>query len=112
MARTSLTVQTITRTGLAMSTEAANATGEQILNGGKEFIYVANGGGAPITVTVQTPRTVDGLAVAELEVTIADGADAFIGPFPTGTFNQTGDLVYIDFSAVTSVTVAAYKVGS
>lgn len=110
MARTALTVQTISRSGLAPSYSNGDATNDhQFLNDGKTFVHVKNGGGSSITVTIQTPGSVDGLAVADRDVTVANGAEKMIGPFPTATYNQSGGLVYLDLSADTSVTLAAFK---
>lgn len=111
MARTTLTVQNIDRVGLTPALAAANADGSSFANDGRTYLQVKNGSGAPITVTVQTPGTVDGLAVADLTVTVpATTGDKKIGPFPVGVYNQAGDVVYVDFSAVTTVTVGAFKV--
>lgn len=110
MARTTLDVQTLSRDGIDPSYEAANADGEEVANSGRMFIHVQNGGGGSITVTIQTPGTVDGLAVADREVSIGAGNDKMIGPFPPATYNQDPgetDTVYVDFSGVSSVTIAA-----
>jgi len=88
---------------------AANADGHSFENVGREFLQVKNTG-TEKTVTVQTPGTVDGLAIEELTVTVAaTTGDKMIGPFPTHVFNQSGGVVYVDFSAVTGVTVAALR---
>jgi hypothetical protein len=52
---------------------------------------------------VQTPLTVDGLAVNDLTLGVDDGAEVFVGPFPQTTYNQqSGDdknTVYVDPSS-------------
>jgi hypothetical protein len=111
MARTTLTVQTIVRAGLTPSYAAANADGHALPNTGRECVHVKTGGTA-CTVTVQTPTTVDGLAVAERTIAIGTTSERFIGPFPRATYNQGAEAVYLDFSAVTSVTIAALKLPS
>ena len=68
MAVTALAVQQIGRAGITPAFTAANTDGHTILNDGKTFIEVKNGSGAPITVTIDTPQTVDGLAVAQRTV--------------------------------------------
>jgi hypothetical protein len=111
MARSALAVQQIRRTGLAASYSAANALGHSITNTTGVFIHVKNGSGSSINVTVQTPGTIDGLAIADQVVAVAAGADKMIGPFLPGVYEQPGsDDVYVDFSDVTTVTVAALKV--
>jgi hypothetical protein len=108
MARTALSVQSITRAGLNPSYTAANADGHSISNDGKKtFLHVKNGGGGSVDVTVQTPGSVDGLAVADRVVAVPAGEERAIGPFPTAYYGST---VNVDFSGVTSVTVAALKV--
>ncbi len=67
MPRTALAVQEITRAGLTPSYSAANVDGHSILNGGREVLHVKTGGTA-CTVTIQTPGTVDGQAVADRTV--------------------------------------------
>lgn len=114
MARTDLSVQDIARSGLAPSFSAANADGHAIYNDGKTFIEVKNTDASPITVTIQTPGTVDGLAISDRTVTIpATTGDKMIGPFPPDKYNQISGSdkgkVYVDFSAVSNVTVAALR---
>ncbi len=108
MARTALTVQQITRAGLTPSYSAANVDGHSIANNGTEFLHVKTGS-TGCTVTVKTPGQVDGLDIAERTVVIGTSSERMIGPFPRGTYNQPGEEVHVDFSAVTQVTVAAIR---
>lgn len=113
MARTALAVQQISRAGITPSYSAANADGHSVLNSGKEFLHVKNGSGSSINVTVQTPGTVDGQAIADRVVAVGAGAEKMIGPFPPDTYNQPGtNTLYVDFSAVTTVTVLAGRAGA
>ncbi|MCA9940552.1 MAG: hypothetical protein KC418_18065 [Anaerolineales bacterium] len=107
MARTALSTTQVSRTGVAMSPSAANVDGHSLAYQENLLLYVANGGGSPITVTIQTPGTVDGLAVADRTVTIPAGSNRWIGPFPKEQYRQSDGSIYVDFSGVTSVTVAA-----
>lgn len=113
MARTDLTVQTIAVGGLNPVTEAANVDGEMFVNTGKEFLQVINGAGAPINVTLVTGKSVDGLAVADRVVAVTNGQSRLIGPLSTDLYNQPGPTdagkVYVDFSSVTTITVAVYR---
>lgn len=115
MARTDLTVQPVTIAGATPSYAAANVDGHAVANTGHEFLHVKNGGGAPITVTIVTPLTVGGRAVADDTVTVPNGGERMIGPFsqtahshPSGSADASE--VHVNFSAITSVTVAAFKV--
>ncbi len=109
-ARAALTVQQIARTGLKPTYAAAvPADGHKFQNTGREFLHVKNGAGAPINVTIQTPGTVDGLAVGELIVAVTNAEERMIGPFPTNIYNQADGMVYLDYSSETSVTVAVVR---
>lgn len=111
MARADISVQLIDRSGLEPSYTAATADGEKFVNNGRVFIHVKNGDASQHTVTVQTPGTVDGLDVAERTVDIPAGEERIIGPFPPGHYNQADGKVYIDYDAVTSITLAAIRLG-
>lgn len=114
MARTVLTKQAIVQAGLTPALAAANVDGHYFEGSGTVYLEVKNAAGAPIDVTVQTPAVVAGLAVADLVVTIpATTGQKKIGPFNTRAFNRPAGgsdagLVYVDFSAVTSVTVGLF----
>jgi hypothetical protein len=73
-------------------------------------LVIKNGGGSGITLTVVTPVTVDGLAVADLTATIGAGETRMVGPFPPGTYSDASNNVNLSYSAVTSVNVAVVKV--
>jgi len=109
MARTEMNHQQIVRTGLEQTYAAAHADGNKFSNDGRMFLHVKNGAGAPITVTIQTPGQVDGLAIADQVVTVTNGEERMIGPFPPNIYNQDDRMVYVDYSSVTSVTAAVLR---
>lgn len=110
MARTSLTVTNILNSGITPAYGAANADGHYFANDGRVLLQVKNTNGSTRTVTVQTPATVGGLAVAEVAVVVPiTTGDKMIGPFDPSLFNQAGGLVYVDFDAVADLTIAAFR---
>lgn len=110
MARTILAAQQVSRSGLTPAFSAGNADGHYVPNDGKMMLEVKNASASPITVTIQTPGTVDGNAIADLVVTVpANTGDKMIGPFPPSIYNQADGSIYADLSAVTSVTLAALR---
>lgn len=111
MPRTTLTAQSIVRTGLIHTFVAADQpNGHQFLNvDERAFLYVKNANAGTIVVTIDTPITVDGLAVGNLSVSIATGVNKLIGPFPKQYYNQTDGMVYIDYDIGASVTVAVIR---
>lgn len=111
MARAVLSVQKVVPSGLQPVYSAGDlANGHEFANDGNVFLHVKNTGGGACTVTVQTPATVGGMAIAEAIVSVpATTGDRMIGPFNTTIFNQVGGLVYVDLSTATGVTLAAIK---
>lgn len=110
MGRTTVTVQDLSRAGVTPTFNAGTATdGDAFINDGRTMIYVLNTG-AETTLTIQTPGTVDGLAVAERTVVVAatTGKSA-IGPFPTSMYNQTDGKVYLGWSQVSGITFAVLR---
>lgn len=104
-----LTVTPITRLGVDAPV-AASVGGDLLPNTGREFIEVINGSGSAVTVTIN--GYVDGVSVAIQTVNVpATTGRRKIGPFPPGTYNNASNQVAIGYSAVTTVTVAAYTLG-
>lgn len=110
MARTELTVQQMTRAGLAATFTAGDATnGHQFKNDGYTFLWVVATTNATV-VTVIHPGTVDGLGVADQTVSLGTNSEKLIGPFPA-RFNQgSTNYVYVDLSVDTGVTLAAITI--
>lgn len=119
MARTVLTVQEIVRTGLNPTFTPADATnGHSFDNTGENvFIHVKNGDASSHTVTVTTPNSVDGLALADLSVSVPASGERIIGPFPNALYgtidtDPTPDIdpaIFVDIDVDTSVTIAAIR---
>lgn len=111
MARSTITSQAVVDTGLEETTEAANVDGNAITGDGKQILHVINGGGSPITVTIVTGGTFQGKAVADETVVVTNGEERFIGRFNSALYNDpTTGLVNVDYSDVTTVTVAVLSV--
>jgi hypothetical protein len=92
---------------LALGT--ANADGHSLPATTRHFAVVANGGGAPITVTVQTTATVKGRDVDDDEITVDDGDTVLIGPFDPLLHGQEDGTAHLDLSTTSSVTVAVFE---
>jgi hypothetical protein len=105
------TVQLMSSDGITPTFGAANADGYAIPGDGRTVVEVKNTNGAGITVTIDIPGTVDGLAVTDKPVAVAlTVGDKIIGPFKPSVYNQvTGTwagYALVTFSAVADVTVA------
>ena len=100
-ARAELTVQEMGRQApLVAPTQnaAVVADGHKFSNDGRTFLWLI-GGTANCIITVQTPGTVDGLAIDDVAYDIPLGAAnwAVMGPFPPSVYNQSDGMVYIDW---------------
>ena len=80
----------------------------QIPNNGSVLLLVKNGATATV-VTVETPSTVDGLAVADREVTVAADSDAVLGPFPPSIYNDSDENLNVSIDDVAHVSIAAIR---
>lgn len=111
MAQTALTVQEIGHGGAAETfvAAAAAATGNKFPADGKTWLHVKNTGTQKI-LTISTPGTVDGLAVAERTITIpATTGDIMVPPMPPSQYAQADGQVYIDLDLATAVTYCAFR---
>jgi hypothetical protein len=99
-------------TVLAVAADAGKT--DKFTNDGVSFIYINNGGGSPITVTLNwgTGATVDGQTPTARTVSVTNGHAVLIGPFPTGFYSDSNGFMSWTYSAVTSVTVAVVKPGN
>lgn len=100
MARTQLTINAITASGLTDPSPTAGdaVNGNYIAgNDGRIMLRVTNtDGGAPHDITFITPGSVGGLAVADRVVSVAASTTLFIGPLAPGVYNNSSDQVDID----------------
>lgn len=109
MAVTDLATQSFTSSGAVPTYSAANVDGHTIINSGKTLLHVKNGSGGSINVTIATPGSADGLALADRVVAVAAGAEKIIGRLNPSVYNNANGKITATFSAVSSVTVAAIE---
>lgn len=104
-----LPLQVLVPAGSASTLVAASGGGDTCPAGDGVFLEVDNGDASSKTVTLVTPGTTpEGLAIADREVTIPAGERWKI---PVGRVYAGSDgRCSITYSAVTSVTVGAFKV--
>jgi hypothetical protein len=94
-------------TGVTVAFSAASAGNDTVVGGQCVKLLVNNGGGSSITVTLVTPESVEGsLTVQDRAVTVTNATIREI-PVPSRYNDPTTGLTTIQYSAVTSVTVAA-----
>lgn len=105
-----LTVQDVTAAGLTPSYVAASAGGDTFANNGRVMLHVKNGSASSITVTIVSARTCNFGYQHDIQVTVPASSEKMIGPFPPERFNNDSGMVQVNYSAVTSVTVAALEI--
>lgn len=109
MPRTALSVQQMDISGLEPAYTAANADGHSVANNGEMFLHVKNAAVTNITVTLVSIPDPWG-RVGDRAVVVPAGKERMIGPIPPLLFNQADGTVNVNFTAVTSVTIAAVRV--
>ncbi|MEU3620604.1 hypothetical protein ACWD4O_10185 [Streptomyces sp. NPDC002623] len=95
---------------MAAQATAAAGGGDTAPVGPGRFLYVNNADASSKTVTIATPGTVSGLAIADVAVVVAAGKHAII-PL-TNIFRGSTGRAAITYSAVTSVTVRPFELGT
>jgi hypothetical protein len=103
-----LQLQVLVPGGSESALVAAAGGGDTCPAGPGVFLEVANGAGSPVTVTLATPGTVDGLAIADRAVAVPAGETWKI-PVPR-IFQKADGSAAITYSSATDVTVGAFKV--
>ncbi len=104
-----LVTQPITQAGTIPAYVAAAAGGDKVSPGPTTWLHVKNGGGAPITVTVDSVTPCSQGSDHNLAVVVNNGAEKMIGPLPADRFASAVDgLVAVTYSAVTTVTVGVF----
>ncbi len=108
MARTAITAQRVAVAGIALATEPANVDGNSVVLDSRRILFVKNASAASVNVTLPTTTTLEGLTVGNRVIAVPAAAERFIRPSSTSA-QPTGS-VNVDYSAVTSVTVAVLEV--
>lgn len=108
-----LATQTFGFAGEAITLVAAAGGGDAVFPADpRVFLWVKNGGGSPITVTLTVPGTTFGQNNPDIGVSVPNGGERLIGPLgPELVAPETFQNVLIAYSGVTTVTVAAVRVG-
>ena len=103
-----LTAIVPTYAGVSLGATSAAGGGDKFVNTGSELLYIKNGGGSTITLTLDA-QTVAGLTITGPTVSVAAGAEKIVGPFDPRYFTDSSGFLNLSYSAVTSVTVAVIQ---
>lgn len=106
VALTPISPAALAATAITTFANADGTNGNKFTGNANTILRVKNASGGQITVTVHANRTVDGLTVPDKTFTVAATTGDSIFTGFTSTFWQNDSKeVWIEFSAVTSVTV-------
>jgi len=110
-----LTPQTMSRAGVTPTYTGSLSTANtyRVANNGRTLLHFKKTQATDCVVTIQTPRTVGGLAVAEHTVTVpASTGDKLIGALDPALFNVAGQN-YLEFtlSNIDGLTVGVFEPG-
>ncbi len=97
MSNVTLVVQSLAPTGITPVRTAISASNVYFLrNTGRVMLAFAKSGNGVATITIVTPITTGGLAVAQQTVSVpADTGDKMAGPYPPSIYNNNdGDLEF------------------
>lgn len=112
-----LTVQSISQSGLAPSLSAAASGGDEFVAADDQryFVEIDNADGSSHTLTIAAQRTtaqqagVGEVSVSDISVAVAAGTRRFVGPITSAYIRSNDGVVEMTYDAVTSVTVGAFK---
>lgn len=92
----------------------ANAGGDKVRPGPGVFLLVKNADASSKTVTINDPNSAAPAGAkqfdADVQLIVAAGKEGIIGPLSTRFADPSDGLVWLTYSAVTSVTVGAFSV--
>lgn len=106
------TVQSVDEDGLDITFSAVAST-DNFANDGKTLLLVKNGSGGNVQIDITSQVTTveipsyGNVTKADRSITIANGAQAILGPFNRAAFNDGSGLVEVTYDVTTSVTAAA-----
>jgi len=103
-----LSTQVLVPAGAAGTLAAAAGGGDTFTPGDGVWLEVNNGDASAKTVTIATPGTMEGLAVAD-RVCVIPAGERWKIPVPARLYAAGDGTGSITYSAVTSVTVGVFK---
>lgn len=104
-----LTTSVAALTGTEVTYAAAAGGGDTCQTGAGVLLLVKNGDASSHTVTLATPGTVNGLAIADRAIVVGAGDEMAI-PVTSDYRNPSTGRAAITYDGVTSVTVAVVRV--
>lgn len=112
MVRQIISEQDTSDAGITPAEVVGHVDGHEFDNDLKTVIVIENTGAGAHTVTIPTPMTVNGLAVADRTYVMAAGDKLVAGPFQRQLYEQSGHKIWVNFDASPAEVLCSYvKVG-
>ena len=107
-----LTTQNVSRTGIT-PTYAAVSASDTFTPDAQTYVHIKNAGGSPDSVVFTVAQgDPPGLTIADVTVSVTNGQERMIGPFPPQFFaDPTTGVTTMTNSFTTSVTIGVFKLG-
>lgn len=104
-----ITPQTGSNKGAALTFASAAVGGDEMLNNGVAILLLRNASAGSIVVTATSQKNVVGLSIEDPAFTVTAGAYAEMGPFDPTIFNTAAGGVQLSYSgaSVTGLQIAA-----
>ena len=88
----------------------ATTNNYKVRNDGKVFLHFKKTGVGTCTVTIVTPGTVQGIAIADVTVSVpATTGDVFVGPLSPSLFNDASSDIEYTLSDTVSLSVGVFR---
>lgn len=113
MPRVAIPATAVQRSGTAQpALTNGDATNDHYIeaNDGRIMLEIVSTDAGAQTVEVETPGSVDGLAVANLSIAVGAGLTVVAGPFPPAVYNQPDGSIYINPSVSNTLDLRAYRI--
>ena len=105
-----LTAQQISKAGVIPTYATAAAGGDQVIINPKTVLHIKNAAaGGTVVVTFNSQTACDQGFDHDETVSIADGAEKFIGPFDPKRYADANGFMLITYDEVTGLTIAAFE---
>lgn len=101
--------ETVAFTGTVPTYHAASGGGDKVAPTEGTLLHVKNASGGSINLTIATPGTIRGLAIADQVVAVADGAVGKFIPLDPVYRDPADGLASLSWSSPTSVTFAVIR---
>lgn len=105
-----LATQSITTAGVGATYATPTATtGDRFQPAAGTFIHIKNANASSCTITITTPFTMDGLALADRVITVPGTSERFIA-VPDSLYRSSDGLGDFVVAPITSVTLAVVRI--